>query len=77
MNADLYNNQTENEKIIPVLRAGTKEESIPNFMQQFIHIDISNDEKFENSYLDLIREIFNEPAIQKPNVGKKPVFDKT
>lgn len=76
VNADLYNNQTENEKIIPVLRAGTKEESIPSFMQQFIHIDIRNDEKFENSYLDLIREIFNEPAIQKPNVGKKPVFDK-
>ena len=74
MNADLYNNQTTNEKIIPLLRAGSKEESIPAFMQQFIHIDSRNDGNFENSYIDLLREIYNEPAIQKPKLGAKPVF---
>jgi len=76
MNADLYNNQTDNEKVIPVLRAGSKEESIPAFMQQFIHIDTRNDENFENSYVDLLREIYNEPAIQKPKLGVKPTFEK-
>lgn len=75
MNADLYNNQTTNEKIIPVLRAGSKQESIPAFMQQFIHIDIRNNENFENSYIDLIKEIYNEPAIQKPQLGVKPIFE--
>lgn len=74
MNSELYNNQTTNEKIIPVLRTGNKEESIPAFMQQFIHIDIRNNENFENSYLDLLREIYNEPAIQKPELGTKPIF---
>ncbi len=76
MNADLYNNQTTNEKIIPVLRRGTKEESIPAFMQQYIHIDTGNDDNFENSYVDLLREIYNEPAIQKPKLGSKPTFEK-
>lgn len=76
MNADLYNNQSENEKIIPVLRAGSKEESIPAFMQEFIHIDIRNEENFENSFVDLLREIYNEPAIQKPKLGVKPTFEK-
>ncbi len=76
MNADLYKNQTDNEKVIPVLRAGNREKSIPAFMQQFIHIDIRHDENFENSYLDLLREIFNEPAIQKPKIGVKPTFEK-
>lgn len=75
MNADLYKNQTDNEKVIPVLRAGSKEESIPAFMQQFIHIDIRNDENFEISYIDLLREIYNEPAIQKPKLGIKPSFE--
>jgi hypothetical protein len=76
MNAELYNKQTSNEKIIPVLRAGSKEDSIPAFMQQFIHLDIRNDENFENSYVDLLREIYNEPAIQKPKLGTKPLFEK-
>lgn len=76
MNADLYNNQTTNEKVIPLLKAGSKEESIPTFMQQFIHIDSRNDEKFENSYVDLLREIYNEPAIQRPQIGAKPTFSK-
>lgn len=76
MNAELYNNQTTNEKIIPVLRKGTKEESIPAFMQQFIHIDTRNDDNFENSYVDLLREIYNEPEIQKPKLGAKPTFEK-
>jgi len=74
MNADLYSRQTDNEKIIPILRKGSKDSSIPTFMQQFIHIDVRNDKKFENSYLDLLREIYNEPGIQKPNIGLKPIF---
>ena len=74
MNVELYKNQTSNEKIIPILRHGSTEESIPTFMQQFIHIDIRNDDKFENSYKDLIREIYNEPEIQRPSIGPKPSF---
>ena len=74
MNAELYNAQTTNDKVIPVLRAGSKEESIPTFMQQFIHIDVRKDENFENSYLDLIREIYNQPAIEVPQLGVKPDF---
>ena len=76
MNIDLYNNQTKNDKIIPVLRSGSVNESIPSFMQQFIHIDFQNDNNFENSYLDLLREIYNEPEIQKPQIGAKPLFKK-
>jgi hypothetical protein len=75
MNAALYKNQTGNEKIIPMLRNGTQEESIPEFMQQFIHLDFRNDDTFETSCTDLLREIFNEPAIKKPKLGKRPSFD--
>ncbi|MEZ4874893.1 MAG: toll/interleukin-1 receptor domain-containing protein [Flavobacteriaceae bacterium] len=71
MNAKLYENQTENEKIIPVLRNGDKTKSIPEFMQQYIHIDMRKDENYETSYLDLLREIYDEPEIVKPELGKK------
>lgn len=72
---DLYKNQTSNEKIIPILRDGSTEESIPTFMQQFIHIDARNNENFINSYNDLVREIYNEPQIKKPKIGDKPNFN--
>ncbi|WP_433630262.1 toll/interleukin-1 receptor domain-containing protein [Chryseobacterium cucumeris] len=72
MNVELYNNMTKNEKFIPLLRKGNMSDSIPTFMQQFIHIDVSNDENGENSYNDLIREIYNEPEIKIPKIGKKP-----
>ncbi|RZK15043.1 MAG: TIR domain-containing protein [Flavobacterium sp.] len=74
MNNSLYSNQTSNDKIIPVLRMGTMIESIPDFMQQYIHLDLTKDETFENSYTDLLREIYNEPAIQIPEIGNRPVF---
>ncbi|MCA6066509.1 toll/interleukin-1 receptor domain-containing protein [Chryseobacterium sp. RG1] len=74
MNVDLYANQTSNEKIIPLLRSGSTEDSIPTFMRQFIHIDARNDENFLNSYNDLVREIYNEPEIKKPELGTKPIF---
>ncbi|MFP5041268.1 toll/interleukin-1 receptor domain-containing protein [Parasediminibacterium sp. JCM 36343] len=77
MNVELYNNQTSNDKIIPILRQGSKEESIPTFMQQFIHIDTRNDDNFENSYNDLIREIYNEPEIQRPEIGVKPTLGRS
>ncbi len=72
MNADLYKNQTSNDKIIPVLRSGTISDSIPTFMQQFIHINITNNANFENSYRDILREIRNEPEIVRPQLGIKP-----
>ncbi len=57
MNSELYRNQINNERIIPILRKGNSIDSIPEFMQQYIHIDMRNDENYENSYTDLLREI--------------------
>lgn len=58
LNMKLYNNQTVNDKIIPVLRRGNKDTSIPTFMQQFIHIDLRDDAAFESNYSDLRHELF-------------------
>lgn len=74
VNADLYQNQTTNAKIIPVLRRGEMSDSIPTFMQQFIHLDLRNENNFETSYADLLREIYDEPAIKRPEIGNKPAF---
>jgi len=74
MNSELYNNQTNNDRIIPVLRKGNSDESIPDFIKQYIHLDMSNDEKYENSFNDLLREIYDEPEIIKPILGNRKSF---
>ena len=74
MNADLYRNQTTNERIIPILRAGQQMESIPEFMQQYIHLDMRSDDNFEISLADLLREIYDEPEVVKPEIGTKRTF---
>lgn len=74
MNVSLYKDQTKNDKIIPVLRQGSQGDSIPEFMQQFIHLDLRDDETFQTRFTDLLRDIFDEPAIKKPKLGNKPTF---
>lgn len=74
VNAELYQTQTTNAKIIPVLRRGEMKDSIPAFMQQFIHLDLRKDKNFETSYADLLREIYDEPAVKRPEIGNKKVF---
>jgi hypothetical protein len=74
MTAELYENQTENDKIIPILKVGKKTDSIPAFMQQFIHLDLTKEELFEERYQELIRDIYNEPAVVRPPLGNKPDF---
>jgi hypothetical protein len=75
MNAELYRDQINNDKVIPVLRRGSIVESIPSFMQQYIHLDLRDDNNFETSYVELIRDIYNDPAIKAPELGSKPEFE--
>jgi hypothetical protein len=70
VNHSIYENQKDSEKLIPILKSGASDESIPIFMRQFVHIDMSNDANFENSFTDLLREIRNEPEVVKPTLGK-------
>ena len=74
MNADLYRNQTTNERIIPILRDGQQTEGIPEFMQQYIHLDMRSNENFDTSFSDLLREIYDEPEVVKPELGTKREF---
>lgn len=74
MNVGLYKDQINNDKIIPVLREGSQADSIPEFMQQFIHLDLRDEDAFETRFTDLLRDIYDEPAIKKPMLGNRPTF---
>ena len=63
VNQDLYENQKGTGKIIPIRRKGLMKESIPTFMRQFFHLDMSNDANFENGLKDLVREVLDRPGL--------------
>ena len=75
INAQLYKEQAENERVVPILRRGEREESIPDFITQYIDIDFRNDDLYKNSFNDLVRVIFNKPEIRIPEIGDVPDFD--
>lgn len=72
LNAELYNQITKNSKYIPILRSGTFETSVPTFMRQFIAIDMSDNDSFEEKFNELLLTIYDRPLIEKPEIGKRP-----
>jgi hypothetical protein len=64
-----------NTKCIPVLRDGDSYSSIPLLLQHFLYIDMRDDKKFEQLYLELLRAIYDKPLIKRPELGKKPFWE--
>lgn len=75
INHELMKDIKENKKIIPILREGTPETSIPLLFQPYLFVNFVKDEDFKNEFENLLRVIFEEPKIKAPSVGIKPNFD--
>jgi len=74
INAQWYDNQTGNNKFIPVLRGQDMKKSKPIFLQSIIHIDMSDDALFEEKFNELLHRVYDQPILQKPALGKRPDF---
>ena len=62
-------------KFIPVLRAGDEKTSTPVLLNKRIGYFMREKDDFEKVFEDLLRDLYNEPKIVKPALGKKPKFD--
>lgn len=74
INAEWYKNQTDNNKFIPILRGADRKASVPVFVNTFVSLDMRDDANWDENIKALLRTIFNEPKIKKPELGKKPTF---
>lgn len=72
---EVYEN-TVQEKFIPIVREydGTGKPCIPHYMSSRIYIDLSSDEKFEESYQKLIRNLYDKPLLKRPVLGTPPAY---
>jgi len=61
-------------KFVPILRAGSRQESLPSFLKSRFALDFRNDNEFEQQMEDLLRHIHQVPKYVKPQLGAKPSF---
>ena len=61
-------------KFIPVIRQASGQEKMPTCLGIRVYIDFTDDSQFEEKFDELLRELYGEPEVQKPPLGKKPSF---
>lgn len=73
ISSEIYGNYSQ-EKFIPIVTEyGEKGEAyLPTYIKNRIYIDFSDEERFEESYEALLRNIYNKPQYRKPKLGKCP-----
>lgn len=70
---NIYSNQKQ-EKFIPIVLERDIEGNpcLPIYLANRKYIDFSQEENFEDSYEELLRNILEAPAIPKPKIGNNP-----
>lgn len=59
MTAEVLQN-SNHRKFIPILKSGSKETSIPSWLQGKYYVDLSNENHFDNNYSDLTTTLLND-----------------
>lgn len=74
MTAEVLQN-SNHRKFIPILKSGTKETSIPSWLQGKYYVDLSNEKHYDNNYSDLTTTLLNDretaPKLGIPNTRRK------
>ncbi|WP_159301889.1 hypothetical protein [Maribacter litoralis] len=52
--------KSNHRKFIPILKSGTKDTSIPSWLQGKYYVDLSNETHYENNYSDLTTTLLND-----------------
>ncbi|MCR5608889.1 MAG: toll/interleukin-1 receptor domain-containing protein [Lachnospiraceae bacterium] len=73
ISSEVYGNM-EQEKFIPII--AEKDENgnpyVPTYIKTRIYIDLSDENRYEDEYEKLLRNIYNKPLNAKPILGKMP-----
>ena len=71
--AELFDN-LETDKFIPIIRQASGKKKTPTFLRTRIYADFRDENQFDEEFEKLLRELYGEPEVQKPPLGKKPSF---
>lgn len=69
--SEMINFDGEQIKFIPVLKDGDREISCPSFLKRLIDLDMRDEDKFDENYNELLRQIFEKYKITRPDIQEK------
>lgn len=72
---ELFDKQ-DSTKFIPILRKGSKSESIPKYLTTKIYHDMSDDNIIDSKFFELLRLLLDKPKIKKPSLGDIPDLER-
>ena len=64
------------ERIIPVIRENEGDGLVPLFLLSRLYLDFRKDDRYEENYSELIREIHGEKILPRPPLGSNPFKEK-
>lgn len=71
---DIYE-EVDQDKFIPIIAERTEDGfPLPIFLQNRIYIDLSDPRDFYKGYEELLRQIYDQPLLEKPELGEPPAF---
>lgn len=73
MTPEIYNKARQT-KFIPIIVERDEEgnEYLPTFVKPLIYVDLSDPNKFEDNYDQLLRDIYEKPVNKRPPIGSMP-----
>lgn len=73
ISSEIYG-KMQQEKFIPIIAEKDEmgEPYVPTYIKSRIYIDLSDDDKYEEEYEKLLRNIYDKPLYAKPKLGTRP-----
>lgn len=71
---EIYEHSDQTKFIPVVYEYENNKACVPLFAKSRIFIDLSSDDKFEEGYDQLLRDIYDKPRFQRPPVGRMPSY---
>lgn len=66
----------DNSKFIPILRSGSIKQSAPPYIKSLLCHKMTDNDRFDSDFFELLRLIYDKPEIVKPKKGNPPDFDR-
>lgn len=64
-------------QVVPIIRKGSRKQSIPSYMKGKVYIDFRNDASFDKGLRDILKHILYSSKHKQPSSINKPSLDST
>ena len=75
ISAEMLQAQDLRPKFIPVIKDGSPETSLPNYIGTRFAIDFTDNARYPEALRELLRTIYSQPHPRKPTLGQAPILE--